>query len=303
MNLPYEPASTFVTVDGRRLHVVTRGDPTAPAIVLVHGMRDHARSWDWIGAAMADRFHVVAPDLRGHGDSDRAGSCGYGMAAFVLDLACIVDKLNLARFSLVGHSLGGAIALRFASAFPERISALCAIEAIELPIVRDQQVEPKVFPQRLRRWIDEERASSMRLPKCYETIADAEQRMAQAHPNFDGNTVKHLAAHGLIAIPGGGWQWKHDNAARLRAPEDAEGRDLDEMLATIACPTLLAYGDASWIAPPSQKRLDLIKNHHLALFPGVSHWLHHEARSDFLRNLTNFLDENIQRQARATSSC
>ena len=294
MILSQEPTLTFVTVDGRRLHVVTRGDPTAPAIVLVHGMRDHARSWDWIGAALADRFHVVAPDLRGHGDSDRAGSCGYGMAAFVLDLACIVDKLNLARFSLVGHSLGGAIALRFASAFPERISALCAIEAIELPIVRDQRVEPQVFPRRLRRWIDEERARSIRLPKSYETIADAAQRMAQAHPNFDGDTVKHLVAHGLTAIPGGRWQWKHDNAARLRAPEDAAGRDLDEMLAAIACPTLLAYGEASWIALPPKPRLDLIQNHRLVLFPGASHWLHHEARADFLTALTIFLEENIE---------
>ena len=293
MNPSPEPRSFVVTVDGRRLHVVTRGDPTAPTIVLVHGMRDHARSWDWTGTALADHFHVIAPDLRGHGDSDRAGSCGYGMAAFVLDLACIVEELNLAQFALVGHSLGGAIALRFAGAFPEKVSALCAIEAIELPIVRAHRVKPQVFPRRLRRWIDDERARSIRLPKSYETIADAERRMAQAHPNFDGDTVKHLVAHGLTATPGGRWQWKHDNAARLRAPEDAEGRDLDEILAAIACPTLLAYGDASWIALPPQKRLDLIRNHHLVLFPGVSHWLHHEARSDFLKTLTTFLDDNI----------
>lgn len=297
-----QPASSFVTVDRRRLHVLTRGDPTAPAIVLVHGMRDHARSWDWIAGALADRFYVVAPDLRGHGDSDHAGSCGYGMAAFVLDLACIVDALSLTRFGLVGHSLGGAIAFRFASAFPEKISMLCAIEAIELPIVRDQRVEPQVYPRRLRKWIEEERARSIRLPKSYKTIADAEQRMAQVYPNFDDDTVKHLVAHGLTEIPGGRWQWKHDNAARLRAPEDAEGRDLDEMLAAIACPTLLAYGDASWIALPPQQRLDLIKNYRLVLFPGVSHWLHHEARSEFLRVLTNFLDENIRGQAGEPSS-
>ena len=295
MDSSREPETFDVTVDGRRLHVVTRGDPTAPAIVLIHGIRDHARSWDWIGKALADHFYVVAPDLRGHGDSDPAGSCGYGITAFVLDLACIVEELNLARFCLVGHSLGGAIALRFASAFPERVSALCAIEAIELPIVRDQRAKPDVFPRRLRRWIDEERARSMRLPKSYETIAEAERRMSRAHPNFDGDTVKHLVAHGLAAIPGGRWQWKHDNAARLRAPEDAEGRDLDEMLAAITCPTLLAYGDASWIALPPQERLDLIRNHHLVLFPGVSHWLHHEARSDFLATLTNFLDQNSLR--------
>jgi len=297
MHPPHEPASRFVTIDGRRLHVVTRGDPSAPAIILVHGMRDHARSWDWIAEALARQFHVVAPDLRGHGDSDHAGSCGYAMAAFVLDLACLADAMNLTQFGLVGHSLGGAIALRFASAFPERISALCAIEAIELPIVRDQRIAPQVFPRRLRKWVDEERARSKRLPKSYESLADAEQRMAQEHPWLDSETVKHLVIHGLRAFPGGRWQWKHDNAARLRAPEDAEGRDLDEMLAAIACPTLLAYGDASFIALPPRERLDKIRNHRLALFPGVSHWLHHEARSEFLRALTNFLDEEIGARA------
>ena len=288
-----EPTSFDVMVDGRRLHVVTRGDPAAPAIVLIHGIRDHARSWDWIGTALAGHFYVVAPDLRGHGDSDHAGSCGYGMPAFVLDLACIIEELNLSRFCLVGHSLGGAIALRFASAFSERLSALCAIEAIELPIVREQRVKPQVFPRRLRTWVDDERARSIRQPKSYESIADAERRMSQAHPTFDRDTVKHLVAHGLKKIPGGRWRWKHDNAARLRAPEDAEGRELDEMLATIACPTLLAYGDASWIVLPPRKRLDLIRNLQLVVFPGVSHWLHHEARSKFLTTLTNFLDENI----------
>ena len=75
----------------------TRGDRAAPAIVLVHVICDHARSWDWIGTALADHFYVVAPDLRGHGDSDHVGWWGYGMPAFVLDLACIIEELNLSH--------------------------------------------------------------------------------------------------------------------------------------------------------------------------------------------------------------
>ena len=133
----------------------------------------------------------------------------------------------------------------------------------------------------------------MRQPKPYKSIANAERRMSQAHPTFDRDTVKHLAANGLKELPGDRCRRKYDNAARLRAPEDAEGRALDEMLATIACPTLLAFGDASWSVVPPQKRLDLIRNFQLVVFSGVSHWLHHEARSKFLTTHTNFLDENI----------
>ena len=270
----------------------TRGDRAAPAIVLVHVICDHARSWDWIGTALADHFYVVAPDLRGHGESDHVGWWGYGMPAFVLDLACIVDELNLSRFFWSGIRLASRLHYALPMRFPK--GSTHGVRSRRLSCSsREQRVKPQVFPRWLRTWVDDERARSMRQPKPYKSIANAERRMSQAHPTFDRDTVKHLVAHGLKEIPGGRWRWKHDNAARLRAPEDAEGRELDEMLATIACPTLLAYGDASWIVLPPQKRLDLIRNLQLVVFPGVSHWLHHEARSKFLTTLTNFLDENI----------
>ncbi len=282
------PRSGCIEANGLRLHHVAWGDPAAPPVLLVHGLRDHARSWDFIAEPLAHEYHVIAPDLRGHGDSCWAGSCGYSIAAYVLDLASVVAALDLPPFLLVGHSLGGAIALRYAAAFPDMVRRFCAIESVELPIVREQRREPRVFPVYLHDWVAAERARQGRSRRRYATIAEAEARMAERHPKVEITTIAHLAGHGLIANDGG-WCWKYDSAARHRSPEDAGGLDLDECLAAIACPTLLAYGEASWIPVPLAERLALLRDCRLVTFPGATHWLHHEARAAFLDALIPFL--------------
>ena len=118
--------------------------------------------------------------------------------------------------------------------------------------------------------------------------------MREAHPSLEPTTIDHLVEHAVIESGDGGWRWKYDNAARLRAPDDADGSDLDACLAAIECPVLLCYGDASWIAPPPPERLALLRNHRLVTFPGVGHWLHHEARSTFVETLSSFLSTIIE---------
>lgn len=293
------PHSDYVCAGDRRLHVVRWGDPAHPPVLLLHGMRDHARSWDWVAAALQDRYYVVAPDLRGHGDSDRVNASGYTLAAFVLDLADVVAALELERFALVGHSLGGVIATRYVAAFPERVSRFCGIESIELPIVRDQIAEPKSYPARLRTWTEAERERRRRRPRSYTTLDQAVERMRQGQPTLDMATIRHLTEHALTRDADGGWRWKYDNAARVRAPDDASGCDLDAALDAISCPTLLCYGDASWIPLPSAERLGRIADHRVQMFPGSSHWLHHEARDAFIATLSSFLDLPTERPVHA----
>jgi pimeloyl-ACP methyl ester carboxylesterase len=283
------PRSDHVHVGGRRLHVASWGDPADPPVLLLHGMRDHARSWDWVAGALEDRYHVIAPDLRGHGDSDRVDASGYTLAAFVLDLADVVAALEIARFALVGHSLGGAIGLRYAAALPEKVRAFCGIECIELPIVRDQGADPKSYPARLRAWTELERERRLRKPRTYATPEEAMERMRKGQPMLDMATIRHLTLHALTRDPQGGWRWKYDNAARFRAPDDASGHDLDQVLDQISCPTLLCYGEASWIPLPSVARLGRIADHRVRMFPGAGHWLHHEARDAFVTALSSFL--------------
>jgi pimeloyl-ACP methyl ester carboxylesterase len=119
--------------------------------------------------------------------------------------------------------------------------------------------------------------------------------MREAHPSLEPTTIDHLVEHAVIESGDGGWRWKYDNAARLRAPDDADGSDLDACLAAIECPVLLCYGDASWIPQPPPDRLSLLRDHHVVTFPDVGHWLHHEARSAFFEQLSHFLSATTER--------
>lgn len=286
-------------IDGRRINVLTWGDPADPPILLIHGLRDHARNWDWIAGALAARHYLIAPDLRGHGDSDWACSGAYGTAEYVLDLAEVVIALGLERFAIVGHSLGGVLGLRLAAAFPERVAAFAGVECIEMPIVRDEQKDPKPYPVRLRGWIGETRRRRSRQPRDYPTLADAVARMREEQPLLDAGTVEHLARHAVSANPDGSVRWKFDPAVFPRAPEDARGLDLDDILDAVRCPVLLAYGDASWIPVPATSRLGRLHEHRVVRYPGASHSLHHQCRADFLRDISTFLQSHYESQTHA----
>lgn len=283
------PDSQFIDCHGLRIHVACWGDPGKPALFLLHGMRDQCRGWDWIARALASEYRIFAPDLRGHGDSGWAGSGSYTLASYVLDLEDISAALGLSRFAIVGHSFGGAIGLRYTSAFPERVIGFAGIECIELPIQRDHRATPRPHPAHLRAWIDSERQRRRRAPRHYATLADCELRMHAENRGLSDATVAHLARHAVIANTDGSWRWKYDNAARMRPPDDVDARDLDEMLDAIACPVLLAYGTASWVPLPPHERLSRIRQLSLVEFPGSSHWLHHTSREDFTSAVRSFL--------------
>jgi len=285
----HEPASQFISLNGRRHHIAAWGDAANPVLLLVHGMRDHARNWDWVAQKFCDQFHVLAPDLRGHGDSDWSEAGAYSLFNYARDLADIIDTLGLRDICLIGHSMGGHIALRYAASFPEKLKALCIIEGVELPIVREQRSHPVPYPERLRKWIGDERSRQNRPLRYYDTLAAAQARMATQNPAIDAETVAHLCRHGTVSVAGQGLRWKYDNRCRFRAPDDAHGLDLDEILEAILCPTLLAYGADSWIPIPPAERLNRIRHHRVAIFENASHWLHHQAREPFLRTLASFL--------------
>ena len=287
-----EPETLLLEIAGRRSHVSCWGDPAAPPLLLIHGIRDNSRSWDWVANALADRYRIYAPDLRGHGNSDWAAAHGYTLAEFGMDLYDIVKALQLDRVAVVGHSFGGHLALRFAACWPELTSAVSGIECTELPIVRDERAAPKTHPERMRAWMETVRSSRDRQARNYPSIADAAARMQQEQPDIDPATIGNLARHALSTNPDGSLRWKFDQATRLRPPDDANGRNMDQMLAAIECPVQLFYGTASWVPLPPAERVALLRNLSLVTIPDVSHWLHHQARDRYITELSSFLADH-----------
>ena len=106
------------------------GQPDAPPLLLVHGGRDHCRNWDWVAAALRDEYHIIAPDLRGHGDSAWSASGHYTMASYIYDLAQLIHQQELAPVAIVAHSLGGNIALALCRHLSRGGARLVVIEGL-----------------------------------------------------------------------------------------------------------------------------------------------------------------------------
>ncbi len=124
------PTSRIYFSQRLRLHYVDWGNPTAPPLLLVHGGRDHCRNWDWVAAALRRDWHVLAPDLRGHGDSQWSPDGNYSTSAYIYDLDQLIHQQELAPVTIVAHSLGGNIAIRYTGVFPEKVRKLVAIEGL-----------------------------------------------------------------------------------------------------------------------------------------------------------------------------
>lgn len=270
------------------------GDPAKPPLLLVHGGLDHARSWDWVAQELAADWHVVAPDLRGHGDSDWASASGYPMMNFVYDLGEIVRQLEWDRFTLVGHSLGGNIALRYAGLFPDRVEKLVSIEGLgPSPKMLAERVE-KGIENRLRDWFDDIRIASGRTHRAYSSIANAEARMRAANAHLTDEQVRHLTEHGLRQSKDG-FRWKFDPMIRAWCPLDITQDEIHGLWGRIACPTWLAYGGKSWASNPAEDgRTEYFSNARVTLYEDAGHWLHHDAFAAFMSDLRAFIGQTPQ---------
>ncbi|HYD08238.1 MAG TPA: alpha/beta hydrolase, partial [Reyranella sp.] len=124
------PTSRHFISQRLRMHYVDWGNPDAPPLLLVHGGRDHCRNWDWVATALRRDWHILAPDLRGHGDSQWSPDGNYSMSAYIYDLAQLIHQQNLAPVTIVSHSLGGNICLRYTGIYPDSVHRLVAIEGL-----------------------------------------------------------------------------------------------------------------------------------------------------------------------------
>ncbi len=273
-----------------KLHYYDWGNEGAPPLLLLHGGRDHARSWDWVAEALSDAFHVIAADLRGHGDSGWSPDGDYSMQSLVYDFAELIHQLKLASVTIVGHSLGGNIALRYAGLYPGNVRKLVAIEGLG-PSPKMQAERDKVsLPERMRNWIDEKRLASGRAQKRYETLDDAYRRMREENAFLTEEQARHLTAHGVIRNDDGSWSWKFDNYVRVWPPFDIPLADLHALWAAIECPILLVYGANSWASNPEKDgRAKHFRNARVVSFPDAGHWVHHDRFDAFMTELGTFI--------------
>jgi pimeloyl-ACP methyl ester carboxylesterase len=285
------PTSNSFISQRLRLHYVDWGNPEAPPLILQHGGRDHCRSWDWVAEELAKDWHVIAPDLRGHGDSAWAPDGNYEMNAFVYDFAQLVHTLGFGEVTIVAHSLGGNIASRFTGLYPEKVRRFVNIEGLgPSPKVREAR-EALGYANRFREWIDKRRAASGRIPRRYPTIEAAFARMKEENGFLTDEQARHLTIHGASRNEDGTWSWKFDPYLNVWPFEDVPEFRTEELWAAITCPMLLLYGANSWASNPEKDgRLEVFNNNPRVIeFENAGHWLHHDQFDRFLNEVRAFL--------------
>ncbi len=282
------PTSHYFYSQRLKMHYVDWGNSDKPLMILVHGGRDHCRNWDWTALALRKHYHVIAPDLRGHGDSDWAVGGSYAMVDYVLDLTQLMDAMGNQPVTLVGHSLGGGIVLQYTGVFPHTVTKVVSIEGLGPPptMIRDAPAH-----DRMGHWIGEMQTLSRRKVREYDTIDEALARMREANPHLSVDQARLLTIHGVRRNENGTYSWKFDNYVRATSPYMFSLKDAMEIWERITCPTLVIRGRESWTGDwEKDGRTGAFRNAEIVTIDKAGHWVHHDQLDEFLGVVKKFLD-------------
>ena len=284
------PQSHYFPSGCLQLHYVDWGNPTAPPLLLVHGGLDHCRNWDWVAEALQDRYHVMALDLRGHGDSDWGGDNGYNLTDHVFDLHQWINHLQLEQVTLIGHSLGGAIVLRYAGIYPKCIQQLVAIEGLGPSPTLIKEQEARSSAERLREWIRHTEQNNQRPAQGFNSLEAATERMQTKNAHLSPERALHLSQHGCRQREDGHWYWKFDPRVRVHSSFNLSNEQVRELWRNINCPTLLVRGNDSWASNPTEDgRAAYFNDAQVCNIDDAGHWVHHDQFGVFMETLESFL--------------
>ena len=268
------PQDKWVLARGLNLHYLDWGGEGQQPMLLLHGLQDCAACWYLFAPRMTPRYHVLALDHRGHGESPRAADGSYKLADYVGELTEVIDALDLSNLVLIGHSAGGKNSFIYASQHSERLDRLVIVD-----------MDP-----------DAANPSSAAMFQRYRTESDTwadldavVERLRIREPNASEETLRHHAVALTKQAADGSREWKRDRALVL----GYERPDAWDALDKITCPTLLVRGSDSTlltrdVATRMQKR---IPDCRLEEVPNGGHWCYDENPEAFERGLLNFLSK------------
>jgi pimeloyl-ACP methyl ester carboxylesterase len=268
-----------ITLHGSRFHYTERGAPDAPAVVMLHGVTGHARTWDDEGAALASRYRVLALDQRGHGDSDPSPDADYTIASLASDLAAFVDALGLQTFAVVALSLGGRVAMQYAGTHPGRVTRLVVVD-----------IGPDIAPDgRVR--VGKMMATT---PERFSTLEDVVAYQRANNPRYTEALLRARVHYGVRSLPDGGFTWKYDRGLRelVRSGRWSDPIDLWPAWRAIDCPTLLVRGAESDILTPdiALKMIEAQPKARSVEVAGAGHTVPGDQPDTFKKLMREFLD-------------
>lgn len=273
------PDSLFFTNRaGLRLHFLRWGKPSGVPLVLLHGLRAYAQTWESLVEALGDGYCIYALDQRGRGLSDWAPAASYHTQSYVEDLQDFVACVGVQRFVLLGHSLGGANALEYARQHPGRLIGL---------IIED--IGPGSSSQgdgaaRIRREMNQ-------TPLWFDNWDAARAFWQASRPGLSPQGLASRLAHSMQESAGA-ITWRHDQQGIAEARLSIEPTDLWPAVRALDCPTLFIRGMRSDFLPAATLQAMRDSNAHVrtAEVADASHYVHDDQGETFNRLVIAFLD-------------
>jgi pimeloyl-ACP methyl ester carboxylesterase len=226
--------SRTIVRDDVELHHLDWGNEGRHPVVLVHGSRLHAHVWNDFSHRFKDRFHIVAVDQRGHGDSGWCTRNRYDLEDFYQDLRAVIQARGLTRFTLIGHSLGGRVSMLYASRHHPELERLVLVD---------------ITPGRpaAAAGADMSRVTETPRPREFDSEAHAIAYLGKLLSRAPAHVIEESVRYGMRQNASGRYTWKYDPAVLKRAPS---AHDLWESVKAIPTPTLLQYGSHSNVVSP-----------------------------------------------------
>jgi pimeloyl-ACP methyl ester carboxylesterase len=275
---------------GLDYHVLEWGadEPHDHTVLLLHGFLDVAWSWRrTVEAGLAGRFHIVAPDLRGHGDSGRVGAGGYYyFTDYLADVHALVQTLARERLSIVGHSMGGNVASYYTGTFPARVRRLALLEGLGPP------VQAVAGPERVRAWLSGWQRLRESAPRTYASIDEAAARLREHDQLLSLEVSRELAEHGTVEEAGGRRRFKHDPLHATAGPYGYQVEVAERFWRAVTCPVLLVDGDRSeFQVADSAARQACFADSRRELLAGAGHMMQRHQPEALAKLLGAFLSE------------
>jgi pimeloyl-ACP methyl ester carboxylesterase len=286
--MPMTPESRYYASQRLKLHYLKWGDEARPPLLLIHGGRDHARSWDRTARALMDRYCVYAPDLRGHGDSEWALGGEYSIIDYALDIHALGEEIGREPYTIVAHSLGGGVALQYAGTFPEKVSKIVTIEGLGGLGWSSGARRPAHV--RMREWVEGMHALEKRRLHVYPSVEDAVSRMVEENQHLSPELARHLTVTGVRETEGG-YTWKFDNYVRAGSPYEFNMEDARDLWNQIRCPILIISGEESWGRRHRSLDLSAFHNCRYVQVEDAGHWVHHDQFDVLMKHVAEFLAE------------
>jgi pimeloyl-ACP methyl ester carboxylesterase len=295
-------SSGYQRINGLKLFVHRFRDPQAPpsglTLLLIHGFMDAGATWDFVASYLCQAGHdVIAPDLRGFGQSDSAGAGGYyHFPDYVADLSELCDALAPRRLGIVGHSMGGTIAVLLAGARPDLVERLALLEGMG-PVAAG----PETAVDRMRTWLKDMR-DAPRSPRPLTSMQEAVERLVLRHPHVPREVIESRAQLLTRLDDQGRLTWAYDPLHRTTSPTPFNGEAFNAFLALIECPTLVVSGGpAGWHPPDEAARLARLQRATKFELLTAGHMMHWTTPEPLAARLCAFFGEPIPGRGLAPS--